>query len=143
MTTLQNEDIVAELYWSLRVIKDATGVTPKCWRPPQGDIDDRVRSIAWQMGLQTILWDFDTEDWSMIAPGGGMLSPAKVDQKISKWVREKRKKTQTHGTIVLQHELNSATIRMAERWIPKIKKYFKLMPASVCNGITQPYWEVK
>jgi hypothetical protein len=33
MTTLTNEQLVAEFYWSLRAIKEATGVTPKCWRP--------------------------------------------------------------------------------------------------------------
>jgi peptidoglycan/xylan/chitin deacetylase (PgdA/CDA1 family) len=33
MTSLTNEQLVAEFYWSLRAIKEATGVTPKCWRP--------------------------------------------------------------------------------------------------------------
>jgi hypothetical protein len=36
MTTVTNEQAVAELYWTLKAIKEATGVTPKCWRPPQG-----------------------------------------------------------------------------------------------------------
>lgn len=60
MTTQSNEKVVAELYWTLRAIKEATGITTKCWRPPYGDVDDRVRAIAHQMGLQTILWDEDT-----------------------------------------------------------------------------------
>lgn len=45
----------------------ATGITTKCWRPPYGDVDDRVRAIAWQMGMQTILWDQDTNDWDMVS----------------------------------------------------------------------------
>lgn len=32
MTTLTNEQIVAELYWALRAVKHATGVTSRCWR---------------------------------------------------------------------------------------------------------------
>lgn len=60
MTTKSNVDVVAEFYWTLRAIKEATGVTPKCWRPPYGDVDDRVRAIAWQMGMRTIIWDEDT-----------------------------------------------------------------------------------
>jgi len=60
MTTQTNAQVVAELYWTLKAIKEATGVTSKCWRPPQGDVDDRVRAIAHQMGLRTILWDHDT-----------------------------------------------------------------------------------
>ncbi|GAA5806433.1 hypothetical protein HPULCUR_011967 [Helicostylum pulchrum] len=139
MTTLTNAEVVAELYWTLRAIKEATGITPRCWRPPQGDVDDRVRAIAWQMGMRTILWDKDTEDWALQAPGGGSLSASQVDKKFSKWLREG--KSQTHGTIVLQHELNSATIRMAEKWLPKIKNNFNVVPASACNDVTRPYWE--
>lgn len=60
MTTQTNAQIVAELYWALKAIKEATGITSKCWRPPQGDVDDRVRAIAHQMGLRTVLWDLDT-----------------------------------------------------------------------------------
>ena len=32
MTTLKNEEVVAELYWNLRAIKEATGATSRCWR---------------------------------------------------------------------------------------------------------------
>lgn len=60
MTTQTNYQTVAELYWTLKAIKEVTGVTPKCWRPPQGDVDDRIRSIAWQMGLRTVIWDEDS-----------------------------------------------------------------------------------
>lgn len=56
LTTLTNEQIVAELGWTKKVIKDVTGVTPNTWRPPYGDIDDRVRAIAAQMGLTPIIW---------------------------------------------------------------------------------------
>ena len=39
MTTLSNEQIIAELGWSKKIIKDLTGVTPNMWRPPYGDIE--------------------------------------------------------------------------------------------------------
>ena len=38
LTTLTNEQIVAELGWSRKVIKDVLGVTPTTMRPPFGDI---------------------------------------------------------------------------------------------------------
>ena len=70
LTKLTNEEIVAELGWTKQVIKDTIGVTPNTFRPPYGDIDDRVRAIAAQMGLTPIIWtsitangtttDFDT-----------------------------------------------------------------------------------
>lgn len=65
MTTQSNVQVVAELYWALHAIKEVTGITPKCWRPPYGDVDDRVRAIANQMGMTTVIWDEDTNDWNM------------------------------------------------------------------------------
>lgn len=66
MTTLTDEEIVGQLYWTHRAIKEVLGITPKCWRPPFGDVDDRVRAIAWQMGMRTFLWDQDSFDWNMV-----------------------------------------------------------------------------
>lgn len=111
------------------------------WRPPQGDVDDRLRSIAWQMGMRTILWDWDTNDWDMPAPGGGNLSPSTVDGYFKKWIESEKSGSEKTGHIVLEHELNSATVGMTEKWLPIIQKEFNVIPASACNGITQPYWE--
>lgn len=141
MTTQTNEQAVAQLYWSLKVIKEATGVTPKCWRPPQGDVDDRIRSIAWQMGMSTVIWDRDTEDWAMPALGSGNYAPSMVDERFEKWIREERTLNQSTGIMVLEHELNHATITMTEKWIPIIKKTFNVVSALTCNGVLQPYWE--
>lgn len=61
LTTLTNEEIVAELGWTMKVIKDTLGVTPNTFRPPYGDIDDRVRAIAAQMGLTPVIWTSYTD----------------------------------------------------------------------------------
>ncbi|KAF9370609.1 hypothetical protein BGX21_005467, partial [Mortierella sp. AD011] len=34
MTTLTNAEVVAEFYYSQRIMKEILGITPKCWRPP-------------------------------------------------------------------------------------------------------------
>ncbi|KAF8595131.1 hypothetical protein BDV93DRAFT_564699 [Ceratobasidium sp. AG-I] len=68
LTTLTNEQIIAELGWTKKAIKDITGVTPNTMRPPYGDIDDRVRAISIAMGLTPIIWtsanggNFDPND---------------------------------------------------------------------------------
>jgi len=68
MTSLSNEQIVAELKWTETAIKNIIGVTPLYWRPPFGDVDNRVRDIATQLGYKTSIWTqgFDTDDvsWS-------------------------------------------------------------------------------
>jgi peptidoglycan/xylan/chitin deacetylase (PgdA/CDA1 family) len=39
LTTLTNEQIIAEFGWTKKVIFDVTGVTPNMFRPPYGDIE--------------------------------------------------------------------------------------------------------
>ncbi|KAI8971940.1 hypothetical protein BDF20DRAFT_995716 [Mycotypha africana] len=139
MTTLTNEEIVAQLYWTQRAIKETTGVTPKCWRPPYGDVDDRVRAIAWQMGMRTFLWDQDTYDWNL-ANGGIQLS--QIDQSFEKWIRDRLAGNDTeHGHITLQHENNNLTIEISEKWLPKLQKTHRVMPIHQCINDASPYWE--
>ncbi|SAL98872.1 hypothetical protein [Absidia glauca] len=142
MTTQSNEQVVAELYWTLRAIKEVTGVTTRCWRPPYGDVDDRVRAIASQMGMTTVLWDEDTDDWNMPGSGGGSLSPETVDGYFEKWITARKNGTDNqHGHIILQHELNDATVTMAEKWLPQIQQVFRVVPYNQCMNVSQPYWE--
>jgi len=74
LTTLTNEQIVAELGWTRKAIHSVLGVTPTTMRPPKGDIDDRVRAISLAMGMVPIIWTatpgggkFDTFDWNVAA----------------------------------------------------------------------------
>lgn len=59
MTTLSNEDVLAELAWTMQIIHDSTGGrVPRFWRPPYGDVDKRVFAIATEvLGLTTVLWN--------------------------------------------------------------------------------------
>lgn len=141
MTTQTNAQVVAQLYWTLRAIKEATGVTTRCWRPPYGDVDDRVRAIAWQMGMTTYLWDQDTNDWDMPGDGGGNLAPSKVDGYFQGWIDTRKKGTDKQGHIVLEHELNNATVKMTEKWLPKLQESFNVVSIQQCMNISQPYWE--
>jgi peptidoglycan/xylan/chitin deacetylase (PgdA/CDA1 family) len=138
---MTNEQAVAEFYWTLKAIKEATGVTPKCWRPPQGDVDDRIRSIAWQLGMRTVMWDWDTNDWDMPAPGGGDLPVSVVNGYFEKWIASEKAGKEKTGHIVLEHELNHATVNMTEKWLPTLQETFNVLPALACNGVTEPYWE--
>ncbi|RIA88342.1 Carbohydrate Esterase Family 4 protein [Glomus cerebriforme] len=52
LTTQTTEEIIAEIKWTETAIKQAVGFTPKWFRPPQGDIDDRVRGILTQLGYK-------------------------------------------------------------------------------------------
>lgn len=114
LTSLTNEQIVAELGWTMIVIKEVLGVTPNTFRPPYGDLDDRVRAVAKAMGLTPSMWtgygddEFDTDDWMI--PGGtsnGTSSYAAFNR-----ILDLASKLTT-GFIVLEHDLYQQTVEMA------------------------------
>ncbi|KAK6197875.1 uncharacterized protein RJT21DRAFT_131559 [Scheffersomyces amazonensis] len=63
---LSNEQIIAQIEWSIWAMNATSGHLPKWFRPPYGGIDNRVRSIIRQFGMQAVLWDFDTFDWKLL-----------------------------------------------------------------------------
>ncbi|KAF8714521.1 Polysaccharide deacetylase, partial [Rhizoctonia solani] len=117
LTTLSTEQIIAELGWTKKAIKEITGVTPNTMRPPYGDLDDRVRAISKAMGLTPIIWtsagggDFDTNDWHV--PGG--LS-AEVVLSSFETILSKASTLNT-GFIVLSHDLYQQTVDIATGYI--------------------------
>ncbi|KAG0146750.1 hypothetical protein CROQUDRAFT_43880 [Cronartium quercuum f. sp. fusiforme G11] len=138
MTGLTNEQVFAELYFTKKIIKDLLGVTILCWRPPFGDIDDRVRYIANALGLSTILWDNDMNDFRYITSG-----QAAVDANYQHMLDTANKGGfKTKGTLVLTHELNADTMATNQKFLPKIAQAFKyITPVAVCQNNTHPYLE--
>ena len=143
MTTLTNAQVFSELYYTMRIIKDVTGVTPRCWRPPFGDVDNRVRAIASFLGLRTIIWDNDTDDWN-VKPGGSE-STQQIDQNYQNIIQQGNNgTTDDHGVIVLTHELTNSTMGEFIRQYPAIKKaYDHVVPLTACFNATSPYAEDK
>ena len=141
MTTLSNEQVFAELYYTLRIIKDVTGITTRCWRPPFGDTDDRVRAIADGLGLRTIIWSTDTDDWN-IEPSGQQPT-ASIDGNYKSIVSKQTAGSySTSGPIVLTHEIDNNTMTEFQRMYPKLKDAFKhIVSASACLNVTRPYAE--
>lgn len=60
---MTDEQAFAELYFAKKIIKEVLGITVTCWRPPHGDVDDRIRFIAQAHGLVTVIWDNDTNEY--------------------------------------------------------------------------------
>jgi hypothetical protein len=106
MTTLTNEQVVAELGWCLQIIHDSTGGRiPKFWRPPYGDVDNRVRAIAKIIfGLRTVIWNHDTEDWTLTTGG---TTPSKIHSNMQKWLSGPK----SPGLVILEHELSTGSVQ--------------------------------
>jgi peptidoglycan/xylan/chitin deacetylase (PgdA/CDA1 family) len=65
MTTLSAPEQTSQLERTARAIRRATGFTPCLWRPPYGDIDGQLDSLARRLGFLTIYWNIDPRDWSL------------------------------------------------------------------------------
>jgi peptidoglycan/xylan/chitin deacetylase (PgdA/CDA1 family) len=119
LTTLTNEQIIAELGWSKKVIYDVLGVTPTIMRPPYGDIDDRVRAICTAMNLTPVMWTrinttatFDTGDFDI---HNGITN---VQQVLFNWENIMQNvMTMNTGFIVLEHDLFQQTVEVATGYI--------------------------
>ncbi|KAF8258594.1 carbohydrate esterase family 4 protein [Lactarius quietus] len=140
MTAFKSRDAFAELWYSLKAVKLVTGVTPTCWRPPYGDVDDRIRAIANALGLQTILWEFNSGDWN---EGVNGYTVADVDENYQQFINNETAGTfSTVGSIMLTHELNNFTMSEAIKWHPKLKSAFShIVPIGVALNKTHPYKE--
>ncbi|KAH9475005.1 Chitin deacetylase [Psilocybe cubensis] len=149
MTAFSSEDAFAELYYSeckhvghlMQAVKIAAGVTPTCWRPPFGDVDDRIRAIANGLGLRTILWEYDSQDWQYgVTPG---VTEDMVDNEYQAMINDAKKgKFDKVGTMILAHELDDWTMNEARKFYPLLKEVFDhIVPVAVGYNITQPYVE--
>lgn len=157
MTTKSNEEIIAELGWTKKVIQDVLGVTPIYWRAPYGDIDDRVRAIGMAMNLYPVMWTrlsatqtFDTLGASRAYSGdhptdhpsdydlaSGMANPVQV---LNSWdaIMNNSTKIDT-GFIVLEHDLFQQTVDIAVGYIlPEALAHqpkYNITPVTTCLGM--------
>ncbi|KAJ2956928.1 hypothetical protein NQZ79_g7269 [Umbelopsis isabellina] len=139
MTSLNNQDALAELYYATKMIKYVTGLTPLYWRPPLGDVDDRIRWIATQLNLTAIIWNLDTDDWA----AGTTVTVQQVQENYQNFITMGTNGSFANtGNIVLSHELNNMTMGFAETYIPQIKQAYKnVVDVATCMNITNPYVE--
>ncbi|GAA5885827.1 hypothetical protein JCM5296_000156 [Sporobolomyces johnsonii] len=139
MTSLTNEQAFAELYFSKKAIKDVLGITVRCWRPPYGDVDDRIRYIAKALDMQTIIWNEDTfdYDWTTL----GMATVRKNYDAIL--AAQKAGNFSEEGIIVLTHEIDAGTMELSQEYLPQMLNQFTggVMPVAVCMNNTEPYVE--
>ncbi|ORY97610.1 hypothetical protein BCR43DRAFT_523752 [Syncephalastrum racemosum] len=130
LTTQTNEQIVAELKWTELAIKEVTGVSPRFFRPPYGDIDDRVRDIAKALGFVPVIWDHDTDDW--MAGESKTFDVNWIDGNATQWATEAGN-SQTGG-ISLEHDLYQQTVDAAIRILPTLQKAYKVTTVGACSG---------
>ncbi|KAG0081874.1 chitin deacetylase [Linnemannia elongata] len=144
LTTLTNEQIVAEIKWTEKIIRDVTGLTMKYVRPPYGDCDNRVREILRQMGYINVIWSqgWDTNDWRL------PLKMIKTPEIISTFKNaldnvalvKSRRTGALEGPITLEHDLTLQTVDLSKSIISiGMGKGLKPMNLAQCLSDPSPY----
>ncbi|KAI8901638.1 hypothetical protein BC833DRAFT_576682 [Globomyces pollinis-pini] len=130
MTLLTNAQIVAEIKYTEAIIYKAAGVVPRFFRPPYGDIDNRVRAILNALGYTVVLWTTDPNPQRNSFDTSGDV-PRTVRTVQSWFVAQP-------GFISLQHDVNantcSAAIQILES-IPSVPNFpLNIKPVGSCAG---------
>jgi len=142
LTSLSNEQVIAELKWTMKAVKDVLGVTPRYMRPPYGDTDNRVRALAAAVGLKTIIWTqgYDTNDWDLSTQPTPNVSM--VTSTFTSWFPAI--KARSNGFIVLEHDLFNQTVQAAIATLDVAaanKDFLIVKSVSECVGDLKPYQE--
>ncbi len=96
---LTDDEVRSELQLATAAIIAASGQTPTCVRPPDGNLDNRMRRLATEDGLAPVLWDIGGSDY-------GAQNPQSVFDRISA--------AQSGDTILLHDAAGANSIAAAE-----------------------------
>ena len=105
---LSRDDLDRELAQCEEIIQRVTDTSPKLFRPPQGNWNSEVYSLARERDYDIILWNIDTLDWAH--------TPM---QEICRHVLERV----CSGDIILMHDYHSkgcATTQALKELIPQL-----------------------
>ena len=107
------------------IVKQATGVEMKMFRPPYGNFTQRQKNWAFATyGYKTILWDVDTLDWQH-------RNPAKTESIALAQTKP--------GSIVLQHDIHKTTVdAMPATLDGLIAKGYKFVTVSELVAMDKP-----
>ncbi|SNT64558.1 endo-1,4-beta-xylanase [Asanoa hainanensis] len=64
MTTMSQSQMQSDLSQASSAIQSATGVRPQLFRPPYGETNGTLQSVASSLGMRQIIWDVDSQDWN-------------------------------------------------------------------------------
>ncbi|GAA3841755.1 polysaccharide deacetylase family protein [Sphaerisporangium flaviroseum] len=107
LTSLPDDEIEEQLGRTQDLIERATGQVPGIMRPPYGDTDDRVGSVATELGLSQILWNASSRDWEL-------RDSAAITKKVVGLAKRNR--------VVLMHDVWPETVKAMPKILSTLKK---------------------
>ncbi|KAK4056227.1 hypothetical protein OIO90_002670 [Microbotryomycetes sp. JL221] len=145
LTTLTDEQVVGELGWTMQIIYDRTGLLPSFWRPPFGDIDNRVRALArYVFNLQpAAIWNQDTNDWCLsegVGSSCGSDGPT-TDEELRDTINELASGPKTPGILLLEHESTDRAVDAFVRTLQVVQANGWTVK-TLADSLEQPWYQV-
>ncbi|KAJ3169909.1 chitin deacetylase [Geranomyces variabilis] len=123
MTNLTNEQIVAEILYTEAKIFQTIGVVPRLFRPPYGDVDDRVRAIIGALGYLNIIWTSVPDRDSHDTGANNDADRAAIVQTVENtWLIPQA------GFISLNHDISNSTSAIAVQVLKHIQSLGAAFP---------------
>lgn len=116
LTRLSQSQIDSEISRTQQALANSGGGTSRLFRPPYGETNATVQSVAAKYGLTQIIWDVDSQDWNGASTDAIVQAAARL----------------TNGQIILMHDW-AANTRAA---IPRIAQ--GLAARGLCAGMISP-----
>jgi hypothetical protein len=140
LTSMSADEMLAELEWTRKIVQEVTGVTPRYYRPPYGDVDNRVRTVAKAVGLKgALLWNRETNDWKLNTDSNALVAVGGVKGLYGNWTAGKA----PLGIISLQHDRTEGPVTAAIEALDILSASasWKAVTVSQCRG--EPWPPVK
>ncbi len=106
---LSKKQMKSQLDKTNKKIEKVTGITPQLFRPPYGDYNGKVTSVAKSRGMSEVLWTVDTRDWE--------------SRDYRQIVKNIKKSKHLDGKIILMHSIYDDTAKATEQIVPWLDKY--------------------
>ncbi|MET9761534.1 polysaccharide deacetylase family protein [Streptomyces sp. NPDC006372] len=116
LTRLSQAQIDSEISRTQQAVANAGGGTPKLFRPPYGETNATVRSVAARYGLTEIIWNVDSQDWNGASTDAIVQSVGRL----------------TNGQVILMHDWPANTLAA----VPRIAQ--SLTARGLCAGMISP-----
>ena len=130
LVNLSEEGVRRELTNSRNAIYNATGTHPVLLRPPYGNHNNMVRSVAREFGMPLITWNIDTLDWR----------DRDIETILSRVVDARGNAIVQNGDIILMHDTSNisvdAAIRMVDVLLGLGFRFVTVSELFEVNGIT-------
>ncbi|GIJ45202.1 acetylxylan esterase [Virgisporangium aliadipatigenens] len=116
LTQQSQSQMQSELSRTQDAIRNATGQTPRLFRPPYGETNGTLRGVESSLGLTEVLWDVDSQDWNGASTAAIVQAAGRLQ----------------NGQVILMHDGIQNTINA----IPQIMQ--NLTSRNLCPGMISP-----